>query len=74
MRALVIIVALGAAAPAAAQNSRQITPYVELGQVLTTDFDDTLTYTSVGAGVDASVQTRRVQVPVSYTHLRAHET
>lgn len=70
MRALVIIVALGAAAPAAAQNSRQITPYVELGQVLTTDFDDTLTYTSVGAGVDASVQTRRVQVQASYRYER----
>ncbi|OQW47440.1 MAG: hypothetical protein A4S16_01775 [Proteobacteria bacterium SG_bin6] len=59
-----------AASPAVAQNSRQITPYIEAGQVVTTDFDDTLTYTTVAAGIDANVQTRRVQVQASYRYER----
>ncbi|MBX9796333.1 hypothetical protein [Sphingomonas sp.] len=61
------------AAPAAAQNrDRQITPYIELGQVLTADLNsgDTLTYTTVAAGIDAQVQTQRVQVQASYRYER----
>ena len=58
------------ATPATAQRRSQVTPYIEVGQVLTADLDgpngDVLTYTSLAAGVDASVQTNRVEVQVNY--------
>ncbi|MFZ5747721.1 MAG: hypothetical protein ACOY45_08675 [Pseudomonadota bacterium] len=62
-----------AAVPAAAQEQRQrpeIHPYIEASQVLSADLDggDVLTYTSVAAGVDASIQSRRVQVQVNYRY------
>ncbi len=60
-----------AATPAHAQRV-QVSPYIELGQVLTVDLNDgdTLTYTSVAAGVDASVSTRRVTVSASVEYER----
>ena len=66
-------IALIVAAPAAdAQSRRQITPYIEVGQVLTADLDgptsDVLTYTSLAAGIDASIQTSRVEVQVNYRY------
>lgn len=71
-----------AATPAAAQDDGgrsggrgrkvNIAPYIELSQVLTADVQsgDVLTYSSAAAGVDASVETRRVSVNVSarYEH------
>lgn len=60
-----------AATPAAAQRKREITPYIEVGQVLTADLDgpeDVLTYTSVAAGIDASIQSSRVEVQISYKY------
>lgn len=57
--------------PAAAQErQKSITPYVDVAQVLVADFDsdEVLTYTSVGVGVDASIQTRRVEVQLSYKY------
>ena len=58
------------ATPAEAQRTRQITPYIEVGQVLTADLDgpngDVLTYTSLAAGVDASIQTSRIEVQMNY--------
>lgn len=58
--------------PALAQDRRaDIAPYIDVSQVVSTDLsgnDDTVTYTSVSAGVDASVQTRRVQVSASYRY------
>lgn len=66
------VLAAGMATPAAAQRaSRQVTPYVEVAQVLTADLDgpgDVLTYTQLSAGIDASVQTQRVSVQVSYRY------
>ncbi|SOB87605.1 hypothetical protein SAMN06297144_2740 [Sphingomonas guangdongensis] len=60
------------AVPADAQRRRDITPYIEVSQVVTADLDgpgsDVLTYTSVAAGLDASVQTQRVEVQVSYRY------
>ena len=59
------------ALPAAAQERRKsIEPYVEAAQVLVADFDsdEVLTYTSVGVGIDASVQTRRVEVQLAYKY------
>ena len=76
MRQLVIAVTLlggGAlcATPALAEKKRhQITPYIEVGQVLTADLNsgDVLTYSTVAAGIDASVETRRAQVQISYRY------
>lgn len=67
----VLLGASVAATPALAK-SRYIQPYIELGQVVTSDLtnDETLTYTSLAAGVDAGVQTRRTQVQVSYRYER----
>ncbi len=63
--------ALIAASPASAQRV-QVSPYIELGQVLTVDLNDgdTLTYTSAAVGVDASVSTRRVTVSASAEYER----
>jgi hypothetical protein len=75
MRPLAIAIAvLGSGAlcatPALAKKKRQITPYIEIGQVVTADLNggDVLTYSTVAAGVDASVQTRRVQVQIDYRY------
>ncbi|OQW73827.1 MAG: hypothetical protein BVN33_09320 [Proteobacteria bacterium ST_bin13] len=74
-RIAIIITALGgvgmAATPADARK-RTITPYIEIGQVVTADLNtsDVLTYTSVAAGVDASVSSRRVEAQVSYRYER----
>jgi hypothetical protein len=75
------LAALLAATPAIAQDRDggakkqrrvSVSPYIELNQVLTWDSqsDDVLTYTSVAAGVDASVETQRVSVNISarYEH------
>ena len=66
---LLASVAACSACPAFAQ-SRQISPYIEAGQVLTADLQsgDVLTYSSLAAGVDASVQTQRVEVQLSYRY------
>ncbi|MEI9928155.1 MAG: hypothetical protein WDN44_11225 [Sphingomonas sp.] len=64
----------GAALPAQAQEARRsrITPYIEVGQVLTGDLQsgDTLTYSTASVGVDASVHTRRVEVQLDYRYER----
>lgn len=66
-----------AAMPAAAQDKRddrrtQVTPYIELSQVLTDDLQrgDVLTYTAAAVGVDAGTQTRRMTASISarYEH------
>lgn len=59
------------ALPAVAQERRKsIEPYIDAAQVLVADFDsdEVLTYTSVGVGVDASIQTRRVEVQLAYKY------
>lgn len=48
-----------------------VSPYINLSQVLVADLsngNDVLTYTSVQAGVDASIQTRRTQAQLSYNY------
>lgn len=66
-----------AATPAQAQERQErrqqrteISPYVEVGQVLASDFDEVLTYTTVAAGIDASVRTRRIEATISYNYQR----
>lgn len=69
---LTMLSVIGAvAAPPAVAREKRITPYIEVSQVLTADLkngSDLLTYTSVAAGVDASVQSRRTEVQVSYRY------
>lgn len=75
MTRLVCAAAIGiacAAQPALAQRAR-ISPYIEASQVLTADLSDggdVLTYSTLAAGIDATVQTRRVEVQVSYKYER----
>lgn len=63
-------------APAPERRARSqrasIRPYLEIAQVVSADLDggDTLTYTSVAAGVDGQVVTRRVSVAMSYRYQR----
>ena len=62
-----------AAAPAQAEKRKKsISPYIEIGQVVTADLqnDDVLTYSTVAAGVSATVETRRAQVQLSYRYER----
>lgn len=61
-----------AATPVAAQDdySRSVTPYVEVSQAVLMDLtnDDTVTYTGVAVGVDATIQSRRVAGQLSYRY------
>jgi hypothetical protein len=63
-------------APQAAPRSRpvvDVTPYIEVQQVLFADLDggrDILTYTTVAAGIDAQVSTRRAEAQVSLRYER----
>lgn len=55
------------------QRSRiDIEPYLEFDQVLSADLDggETFTYTSVAAGVDGRIETRRVRAQASYRYQR----
>ncbi len=72
MRLLALPVLLVAgAAPALAQRV-DVSPYIEIGQLVAADLNDgdVVTYTQLTAGVDASVQTRRVQAQANYQYQR----
>src|SRR6185369_16217120 len=62
------------AAPSGARHSRgEVRPYLEVTQVLSAELGNggnTLTYTSVAAGVDGRVQTRRVTAQASLRYER----
>jgi hypothetical protein len=63
------------AVPAQAQErrSKTIRPHVDAGQVVVADLSgggEVLTYSTLGAGIDASVQTRRIEVQLSYQYER----
>lgn len=74
--ALLMTVFLAVSQPVIAKerNSRtDVAPYIELQQVLVADLSngsDVLTYTTVAAGVDASVQSRRAEGQVSVRYER----
>lgn len=68
-----LVASVAIAAPAAAQRAKSIEPYVDASQVLVADLSgggEVLTYSTIGAGVDASIQTRRVEVQLSYNYER----
>ena len=50
----------------------EIHPYLEVAQVVSAELDsgDTLTYTSLAAGVDGNIRTRRVTVSIGYRYQR----
>ena len=76
MRVHSVGVALGAliAGTAAQAQSRrvQVTPYIEVGQVLDADLNsgDVLTYSTVAAGIDVAASTARVTGQLSYRYER----
>lgn len=67
-----LLLALSLAAPAAAQERPRsyVAPYVEGTTVLAADLegDDAVTYTTLSAGVDAGVRSRRAEGQVSYRY------
>lgn len=76
LKASVVIAPLLAltAQPAVARERKvEISPYIELQQILVADFNngtDVLTYTSVAAGIDTSVQTRNAEAQLSLRYER----
>lgn len=64
------------AAPAETRRPRRtrswVQPYLEVAQVVSAELDggDTLTYTSVAAGIDGRIETQRVTVQASYRYQR----
>jgi hypothetical protein len=63
------LVLVAGAAPALAQH-KEISPYIEISQVVTDDFTtgDVLTYSQVAAGVDAALTTHNAAAQVSYRY------
>ncbi len=74
-RLTLVVATLGVAtmltSPAIARE-KQITPYIEIGQILTADLNngDVLTYSTVAVGIDASIQSRRAEAQISYRYER----
>lgn len=67
---IALLTLAASAAPAYAKT--EVAPYLEVGQVLTADLNsgDVLTYSTVAAGVDVSVATRRTEATLSYRYER----
>ena len=74
MRSVIVVAATAVvvlAPPAHAQKRTEVVPYLEVQQVLTADLKgdgDTVTYTTVAAGIDASTRTARAEAQVSYRY------
>lgn len=68
----VVTLAILMAGSAQAQDKPRTTvsPYIEASQILTADLNggDTVTYSSLAAGIDAAVQTTRVNGQISYRY------
>jgi hypothetical protein len=65
------LIALALAAPAAAK--KEISPYLEFNQIVSADLKndgDVLTYSTVAAGIDASVANKRSEAQISYRYER----
>jgi hypothetical protein len=74
MRSMMILATMGTVvlAPGAQARERvQVTPYLEVSQTVFADLKNgghTLTYTTLSSGVNASVQTQRVEVQADYRY------
>ena len=66
------IVPVDTTAPDGPHRRVSISPYIDLSQVVTGDFNsgDVVTYSTVSVGVDATIQTRRVQIGADYEYTR----
>jgi hypothetical protein len=63
--------ATAAGAQTGSQPRTSVHPYLEVQQVVSADFNgggEVLTYTSVGAGIDASIETRKVHATINYNY------
>ncbi|MFM9851796.1 MAG: hypothetical protein ACKVOJ_03160 [Sphingomonadaceae bacterium] len=70
---LVAVSALALAIAAPAHARTDVSPYLEVGQVLTADLrgsNDVVTYSTIAAGVDASVSNARTEFQVNYRYER----
>ena len=70
-----ILPLMGAVAPSveARERNAEIVPYIEVQQILVADLkdgSDVLTYTSVAAGIDSSIQTRNAEAQVNLRYER----
>ncbi len=65
------LVAANATVPAASARTK-VTPYLEVGQIVTADLkgSDVLTYSTIAAGIDASIANKRSEAQVSYRYER----
>lgn len=67
------LAAFTAGLPAVAEARTDISPYLEVGQILTADLKnggDVLTYSMLAAGIDASVKGPRSEVQLNYRYER----
>jgi hypothetical protein len=70
-RILMLAAALIGAGAAQARSDSRVAPYLEVDQVVTADLNgpgDVLTYTSLAAGVDATVSGRNAEGQISYRY------
>lgn len=70
-QALILGAAFAAVSPA--QAEKRISPYIEVGQVVDADLKnggDVLTYTTVTAGIEAAISTRRTEIQINYDYQR----
>ncbi|MFK7841653.1 MAG: hypothetical protein AB8B54_05255 [Sphingorhabdus sp.] len=71
--AMLPLLGFAATAAEARERNAEIAPYLEVQQILVADLKDgtdVLTYTSVAAGVDASIQTRGAEAQVNLRYER----
>jgi len=72
--AFLVLSTVAAAQPAMARDSKvEVTPYLEVQQVLVADLkngSDVLTYSTVAAGVESSIQTRQTEAQVNLRYER----
>lgn len=66
------VVAAAAVTNPAHAREKTISPYIEIGQVLSADLtnNDALTYTEVAAGIDAAFRSKRAEAQISYRYER----
>ncbi len=71
MRPLLLLLIALAIPAQAAERRIDVRPYLEVDQVVLADFKnggDVLTYTTLAAGVDAAVRTRRTEAQINYRY------
>ena len=72
MSFIVLLAVSATGGTSAASAKAKVTPYIEVGQIVTADLKsgDVLTYSTAAAGVDASISNSRCEVQVNYRYER----